>query len=124
MRKQLLSAMSLETHDPGSLIVEEGELGDDIYFIVEGELTVVGVDDKKSYPKLGPGDYFGYLSIVLKERRTASVRAETYCDLMRLHGKDYDTIKEAYPEIKEVLKQAASANTEKMSELILLGAVL
>ena len=74
--------------------------------------------------KLGPGEYFGYLSLVLNERRTASVVAETYCDLMRLSQHDYNAIMEAYPEFRDALSSAAAHKTEKIAELVLEGVVL
>jgi len=124
LRDELLGALQLETFDPGSVVVREGEIGRDIFFVVDGCLQVTSGDRETPYADLRAGEYFGYLSVVLKERRTASVVAESYCDLLRLAQRDYNAIMEAYPEFRDVLAQAAAHKTEKMADLVLEGVVL
>jgi len=124
LRDELLAALQLETFDPGSVIVREGETGRHIYFVVDGTLQVIRSDRDEPYAELRAGEYFGYLSVVLKERRTASVVATGYCDLLRLSQGDYQAIMDAYPEFREVLSKAAANKTEKMAELVIEGVVL
>lgn len=124
LRDELVGLLQLETFDPGSVVVREGEIGRDIFFIVDGRLTVNSADRSRPHAVLEPGEYFGYLSVLLNERRTASVVAEGYCDLMRLRQTDYQAIMERYPEFREVLTKAAAKKTEKMASLVLEGVVL
>jgi len=123
LKMELLSALQLESYGPGSKVVSEGEKPGDIIFVVDGELAISSVS-LSTQATLGPGEYFGYLSLVLNERRTASVVAVTYCDVMRLARHDYDAIMVAYPEFREALSEAAANKTEKMAELVLEGVVL
>lgn len=124
LRDELLGALKLETFDPGSTVVRDGEIGRDIFFVVDGRLTVRAGEKETAIAQLEAGEYFGYLSVVLNERRTASVIADGYCDLLRLRQEDYNAIMESYPEFRDVLAKAAANKTEKMADLVLEGVVL
>jgi CRP-like cAMP-binding protein len=78
----------------------------------------------RSHGTLEPGDYFGDLSLLLGERRTASVSAITHCDVFVLARSDFDRIKTEYPEFREVLKTISSEKSERLSDLVLDGIVL
>jgi voltage-gated potassium channel len=77
LRNILLMSMKPQTYAPGVLIAREGEIGKEIYFLSHGQVEIVSEDGNENYGTLEDGDYFGDLSLILKERRTASVRAFT-----------------------------------------------
>jgi CRP/FNR family cyclic AMP-dependent transcriptional regulator len=62
----------------GATIFEEGELGDSLYVIASGEVEVVRRDAS------GPREFFGEMSLIDKEYRSATVRAKTDCELLHL----------------------------------------
>ncbi len=68
-----------QTYEAGETITEQGKPGDDFFVILEGSARVVRNGRKVSL--LGPGDYFGEISLLLSlmERtpRTATVITET-----------------------------------------------
>jgi CRP-like cAMP-binding protein len=61
----------------GDVIVHQGEMGDCMYVIQEGEVEVVRVDNGSiiRLAVLGRGDFFGEMSVFEKEARSATVRA-------------------------------------------------
>ena len=63
-------------------------------------------------------------SLLLNEKRTAAVKALTFCDIFLLGKRDFDRIREEYPELKEVLKKVSSERSENLSSLVLDGVVL
>jgi CRP-like cAMP-binding protein len=73
---------------------------------------------------MGPGDYFGYLSLALKERRSGSVRACDYCETLVLDQDSYEVLSADYPEFREALKAVSAERSEQASELLLAGVVL
>jgi CRP-like cAMP-binding protein len=85
---------------------------------------VVSGDDETSHGTLEHGDYFGDLSLILGERRIASARALTFCDLLVLPKREFERIKHDYPEFRDALKSMSSERSEKISALVLSGAVL
>jgi hypothetical protein len=124
LRNVLLLALKTETFSPGGFIVREGEVGKSIYFISRGRTVITSNNGKNSHGTFEDGDYFGDLSLILNEKRTASVKALTYCEIFILTNSDFDRIKDEYPEFKNVLKKMSSEKTEKISALVLDGLIL
>jgi voltage-gated potassium channel len=124
LRNELLLALKPTIVTPGGLAVRQGELADGLYFVGRGSLEVTSEGGSTSHGTLEAGDYFGDLSLLLGERRTASARAITYCDLLVLPKGDFERIKNDYSEFREALKALSSERTEKISALVLSGAVL
>jgi CRP/FNR family cyclic AMP-dependent transcriptional regulator len=70
--------MEVMKFKPGQVIIREGERGDLFYVITEGEVEIIIRDADGSDVVLhqaGPGDFFGELSMLTKEPRSARVRA-------------------------------------------------
>lgn len=61
------------TFPPGRYIVLQGLVGNGLYVIVSGRARVVRGDD--TLAELGPGDFFGELSVIDQGPRLASVVA-------------------------------------------------
>ena len=76
---------------PGETIYEEGELGEHLYVVQSGEVELVRVnaDKERVVARLGPGDFFGELSAVMGERRSARAVA---VNTTRLIALDRDTL--------------------------------
>lgn len=71
----------------GATIFEEGELGDSLYVIASGEVEIVRRDASGAphgLAVLGPREFFGEMSLIDKEYRSATVRARTDCELLHL----------------------------------------
>jgi hypothetical protein len=124
LRNVLLMALKAQTYAPEGYIVREGELGKEIYFISQGEVEIISNEGENNHGTLGAGDYFGDLSLILREKRTASVRALTYCEIFILTKGEFDRIKSEYPEITGVLKKMSSEKTDKIAALVLKGITL
>lgn len=72
------SDMQERVFDPGEIIVEEGSTGEHLYVVGTGAAEVVkglGSASETSLATLGPGDFFGEMSLIENETRSASVRA-------------------------------------------------
>ena len=124
LRNKLLLALKPATFAPGNFLVREGEMGKSIFFITIGEVEITAGDDGKNHGKMGPGDYFGYLSLALGEQCSGSVRASDYCEVLILDKADYGAISAEYPEFLQVMKTVSAARSEQASELLLEGVVL
>jgi hypothetical protein len=124
LRNALLTSLESKTYTPGSYIANEGETGKSIFFIVEGSVEIISLENKKSWGTLGEGDYFGYMSLALNERRTATIKAVGFCDILILNKEDFNRIKTEFPEFNDVLKRVSAERTEQLSELIMEGVVL
>lgn len=71
----------------GETIFEEGELGDSLYVVASGEVEVLRRDASGSgrvIATLGAREFFGEMSLIDKEYRSATVKALTDCELLHL----------------------------------------
>jgi len=59
----------------GSFIVRQGQVGTGLYVILSGSVRVLRGAEELA--RLGPGDFFGELSVIDQQPRIASVQAET-----------------------------------------------
>jgi hypothetical protein len=124
LRNALLMALESRVYIPDSFVVREGEMADGMYFVSSGRLSILSGGGDEEVAELLPGDYFGDLSLLLGERRTASVQASTHCDLFFLPASDFVRLKSEYDEFKSVLKAVSSEKSEKLAALVLDGCVL
>ena len=81
---------------PGSYITRAGEIGEEMYFIVYGEVAVLN-EEGEEITSLSDGDFFGEISLFLHSLRTASIVAETYCDMYKLSKTAFDQVITHYP---------------------------
>jgi CRP/FNR family cyclic AMP-dependent transcriptional regulator len=64
--------------NPGTLVVSEGDLSNEMFIVIAGELEVVkrALDGSNvRVAMLGPGDWFGEMAVLNVQPRSASVRA-------------------------------------------------
>jgi len=79
IREFLRGGMHLPTeiYEPGSLIIEEGDIGDAAYMIVSGECRAFRTVDgeRETLATMKAGEVFGEMALLLDEPRAASVEA-------------------------------------------------
>ncbi|MFN2134974.1 MAG: Crp/Fnr family transcriptional regulator [Candidatus Promineifilaceae bacterium] len=64
----------VETYDAGQLIFDEGDFGDSMYVVLEGEVEIVLRDEVIN--TLSPGEIFGEMALVDNRPRSAAARAK------------------------------------------------
>jgi voltage-gated potassium channel len=104
-RESLLRDIALQmrpvVYTPGDYVFRKGDPGKEMYFISSGRLQVLSEDGNNGLATLGEGDFFGEMALLLDQPRTASVRAEGYCDLYRLEKSDFLTAMAKHPDFAE-----------------------
>lgn len=82
----------------GEVVFEEGELGDSLFVIVSGEVEVVRLESEAVRPLsvLTPPAFFGEMSVIDKEYRSATVRARTDAELLQLTMQDLGHFRQAH----------------------------
>ena len=104
-------ALKPEVYAPGDLIVRKGDIGREMYVLVNGEVEVLDRDGT-ALATLGAGSFFGEISLLLSEPRTASVRAREYCDLFVLDQRDFNRVLRDHPEFARSILEASKARYE------------
>ncbi|CAI2371039.1 unnamed protein product [Moneuplotes crassus] len=74
-RQTVADAFSKHKYSQGDLIIKEGEDGDELYFLVEGEAQATkNIDGElKKVMEYKAGDYFGERALIQKEPRAANI---------------------------------------------------
>jgi Na+:H+ antiporter len=92
---------------PDEIIVRRGERGDAMYFISSGAVEV-----RISPPvRLGSGDFFGELALLVADRRNADVVALGYCQLLSLAARDLNRLFGTEPALRDHIRAVAEART-------------
>jgi CRP-like cAMP-binding protein len=91
----LSGMLSVVIPEIGEVIFREGDEGNAMYVVLAGEVEVTkasrnGVDARVAM--LGPGDWFGEMSIVDIQPRSATVRAIAPSRLVRISAADLDSL--------------------------------
>jgi CRP-like cAMP-binding protein len=78
----------------GEILFHAGAPGDALYIVAEGEVSVLQPahcgEVEASIAKLGPGAAFGEMALLSGAPRTATIRAETETDLLRIDKEEFD----------------------------------
>jgi len=98
----------IEEYLDGDLIIRQNNNDRDFFKLVTGALLVVR-DGKKIAEITEPGEYFGEMSAISGEPRTASVMAHGRCKVKRFPGNKLMEVIEKYPEVgKHLFKTLAN----------------
>jgi small-conductance mechanosensitive channel/CRP-like cAMP-binding protein len=86
LRDDLAGELEYTPFAPGESITREGDRDDGLYMIVRGEAVVrIGRQtEEREVARLGPGQFFGEMSLMTGEARTASVVAATELEAFRV----------------------------------------
>ena len=96
---------------PNETIFKEGDTGNEMFFVIRGNLQVFSGDKKIS--TLTDGDFFGEIALFTEnKKRTATVISTTYCDLYRLRRKHFIEVLNKHPEIASHIKSVADQRIE------------
>jgi len=105
--QSLLSHIQSRTFPKGSLICREGEGGDSLFVISRGEVSIA-----KQMPEgrevrvrnLRDGDFFGEFGFFIDQKRHATVRAITECEILEISRHALNKMIEIHPRLNEVLQ--------------------
>ena len=88
--------------EQGTTVFEEGDRGDTLFLIVEGEVGVVKdcrLDKQIEIDSIGSGDYFGEMALFGDEPRSATIRVKKPSRFLTLHKQELQEIVREFPQI-------------------------
>src|SRR5205814_129883 len=92
-------------YEAGETIINKGEMGNEMYVICRGRVEVL--DGTKVLTTLGEGEFFGEMSLMLSQPRTATIRAIDSVDLFVLDKADFNRFLKDQPQFANSLRQIA-----------------
>jgi CRP/FNR family transcriptional regulator, cyclic AMP receptor protein len=98
----LIKYLQREKYSSGEVIIREGELGEKLYILNKGSVRILKstlADEKYTVTVLGADDniFFGELALIDSDKRSATVSAETACEVFSVDRKGYVAICENDP---------------------------
>jgi hypothetical protein len=87
--------------DTGEMIVRRGELGEDMFVIIQGNVSVWAGegDERRRVSELGRGDVFGEMALVRHNERSADVVADGEVEVLAVNERFLERIQRRYPRI-------------------------
>jgi serine phosphatase RsbU (regulator of sigma subunit) len=123
---RLIAALDTKELEPGQILFREGEPGEHLYVVMNGELEIImgeGKSDELVLNVLREGEYLGEMSLIIPGgHRTASVRARGKAVLLSMSRTQFKDLTKRYPRLASsmlsVLSQRLDAtNTSTFREL-------
>lgn len=97
-------------YEEGEVVIEKDDLGDAFFLIYSGavEVTAPGLlGVEKLITRLGPGEFFGELALLLRQPRSASVVCTEESELLVLPAPEFARLLETEPEVGALVKEIA-----------------
>jgi CRP/FNR family cyclic AMP-dependent transcriptional regulator len=95
----LLTTLEVRDADAGEALVAEGTSSDDLFLVLDGRLdiTMRRAGGERPLAQLGPGSYFGEVSLLDPGPARASVVAEQGCIALQLSRDRLDDLRASHP---------------------------
>ena len=87
---------------PEQVVVQQGEKPTDFYFLAKGDCEVFVKDEKKrdTFVKtLHPGECFGEIALINKQRRTATVKTKNYSTVGAINEEAFHEMCYLFPDV-------------------------
>jgi CRP-like cAMP-binding protein/thioredoxin reductase/Pyruvate/2-oxoacid:ferredoxin oxidoreductase delta subunit len=105
--REFLLDSELRMPQQGEVIFERNDYSDSFYSIVSGQVDVELVGGKATRTvTLGPGEFFGEMSLISGRRRSATVHAGSNCVLVETPRRSMNKLIYSIPAVKRVLDQS------------------
>lgn len=110
----LLAEVAEETtKEAGAEVFAKGAKGDSLYVVIDGAVRVH--DGNETIATFEKGDFFGELSLLDDEARSATATAETDCLFLRIHQSAFRKILRSHVELAENLLAALAERIRRQT---------
>ena len=111
-KQVIVERLHRQVYLKGEVVVREGENGGSFFIVIKGNLEVLKQKKDGSPTVIGAlsaGQFFGELALLTGEPRSATIKAVTDSELLRLEKSDFKEILERHPSLADTLAEVVSS---------------
>jgi CRP-like cAMP-binding protein len=108
-RRELARAAGDQLFAAGEVIVRQGEHGSSMFVVLRGSVTVVLEPSGQEVATIGAGGFFGEMSMLTGDPRTASVRAIDDVQVLEIAAPDMRRVAQVTPGLLEHVSEVIAA---------------
>jgi CRP-like cAMP-binding protein len=114
----LANSCTTRVYAPGEAIVKQGEEGNSMFVLISGSVKVQipEKDFQKTINTLGENDFFGEMSLLTGEPRTANVIAVVESEVLRIDKVGLKPIFESNPALVEAVSELVAERRELLKK--------
>jgi hypothetical protein len=104
----VIRGLRLRSYEPGEIIVSVGEPGESMFLLTTGRVRAYMRDKLSRHVQvreMAEGDFFGEISVLTGNPRSATITAATSCELLELDRPTLNSIAETHPNVRSVLQE-------------------
>ncbi|XP_073695562.1 cyclic nucleotide-gated cation channel alpha-3-like [Garra rufa] len=106
-KRALVLKLKTCTYSPGQVLVNTGEIRQNMYYIKQGLVQVLGNNPETEIAKLEPGSLFGEVHLLYEIPRNVTMCALTECEIVILERKNLLLLFADYPDAAVEIARAA-----------------
>jgi cAMP-dependent protein kinase regulator len=109
---------------PGQIVVTEGEPGDSLFVVTTGLCRAFvrsATGRNVEVRQLSEGEFFGEISILTGQPRTATITTATPSELLELSRESLDSIIRTHPRVRQVLEEFHARRADSTIEAAIRG---
>jgi NADH:ubiquinone reductase (H+-translocating) len=108
------SGIQNQHFEAGDIVFQQGDLGDSVYVIQDGECDVLQEKDgsRTLLAALKAGDYFGEMALLSDQSRNATIQARTAMDVLIIPKRDFDQLRHSIPAFGEFFRALAKQRSQ------------
>ncbi len=109
-------AASEKVFADGEVIVREGDAGGSMFLVCRGKVAITIGQERREVAITEAGGYFGEMSLMTGEPRTATVLARGDCTVLEIGAEAFGAYVKSHPMVIDVLAEAAVMRRRALDE--------
>jgi CRP-like cAMP-binding protein len=106
---------------PGDIVVSEGQPGNSLFVLTTGTLKTFVRDQSgrnAALRELPEGSFFGEVSVLTGQPRSATITCATPCELLELDRASLDEIVAQYPRVRDLIRATYESRAGSLEEML------
>ena len=114
--EQISIFMEQKIYLPNDYIILKDDVGEEIFFIVEGAVDIMAGNERSVVWKLDTGAFFGEIALLNASKRMCSVVANTLSAVYVLKKDNFDSLLRGFPSIERKLREESRKRERDFDE--------